>query len=202
MNHLRFSQCGLVEQIDIASGVLSETDWMRESLELLQDMNLSDGWITAGAIYNLVWNKLTDRSSNYGIKDIDIAYYDGDMSWEAEDKVIQRGHVKFANSIKPVEIRNEARVHLWFPKHFGFEIDPLKNSREGIERYSAKIHCVAARLQQDGDIEILAPYGLSDLFSFEFKPNKFYAENEATYQKKAIRAKAMWPELQIYDWGS
>lgn len=73
-----------------------------------------------------MWNVLTGRPSGYGIKDIDLTYFDKkDLSWSAEDSVIQRGQAVFSASLVPVEIRNQARVHLWFVQRFGLDYAPL-----------------------------------------------------------------------------
>ncbi|MEM6905222.1 MAG: nucleotidyltransferase family protein, partial [Pseudomonadota bacterium] len=77
---------------------------------------LPDGWIVAGALYNTVWNVLTGRPPGHGIRDIDVFYFDGsDLSYGAEDQVIRRASRHFAPE-PPVEIRNQARVHLWFER--------------------------------------------------------------------------------------
>ena len=54
-------------------------------LHALRDMDLPDGWIVSGAIYNQVWNHLSERPLLHGIKDIDLFYFDPDTSHEAED---------------------------------------------------------------------------------------------------------------------
>jgi hypothetical protein len=42
--------------------------------------------VTAGCLFQTVWNVVTDRPPTSGIKDYDIFYFDGtDLSWEAED---------------------------------------------------------------------------------------------------------------------
>ncbi len=112
----------------------------------------------------------------HGIKDLDVVYFDdGDLSWEAEDTVIRRGRDVFRDFPLPVEIRNQARVHLWFEKRFGQPYAPLRSATESIERYSTIAHCVGVRLA-DGDeaavggLVIHAPFGLDDIFRFAFAP--------------------------------
>lgn len=46
--------------------------------------------------------------------DYDLFYFDdSDISWAAKDLVISRGQELFADVAVDVEIRNQARVHLW-----------------------------------------------------------------------------------------
>jgi len=114
-----------LKRIILASPVLMRT------LEVAQKMDMADWWIVSGAIYNQVWNDLTGRPEMYGVKDIDIFYFDEDTSWEAEDAVIKRGASLFG-ATPPVEIRNQARVHLWYQSHFGRDCPEYRNSRHGI----------------------------------------------------------------------
>jgi hypothetical protein len=56
------------------------------------------------------------------VKDYDVFYFDEDLSWEAEDAVIQHLGVLTNDLGVTVEIRNQARVHLWYKQRFGGNI--------------------------------------------------------------------------------
>jgi hypothetical protein len=81
-----------------------------------------------------VFNDLTGRPLDYGIRDYDVAYHDAsDISYEAEDVVIRRGGRAFEPPLREmVEVRNQARVHLWFEDHFGEPYQPLASSAEAL----------------------------------------------------------------------
>ena len=153
-----------------------------------------------GAIYNLVWNVLTRRPPQQGVKDIDVAYFDAsDLSYAAEDRVI--GHLAglLAGVPVPVEVRNQARVHLWFPEKFGQPFPPLRSAPEMLTRYASKTHSVGVRLERDDSLTVHAPFGLDDIFSFRIVPNPAL-DNRATHDRKAARAKSVWPELNVIAW--
>jgi hypothetical protein len=57
-------------------------------LERLPGFALTDAWLVSGSVFQTVWNVLTGRAPDYGIKDYDIFYFDADTSWEAEDAII------------------------------------------------------------------------------------------------------------------
>jgi len=171
-----------------------------DALRKAKDLGVEDDWVVAGAIYNTVWNRLTGRLSLEGIKDIDLFYFDSsDLSYEAEDRIIRKGETIFAGNPVPVEIRNQARVHLWFGRHFGFEIAPIESCRDSIRRFASVAYCIGVRLGENGELEVFAPYGLTDLFSFRIRPNRF-CDNRLTHEKKAARAIAHWPELSVEQW--
>lgn len=167
------------------------------ALTTLRRLDLPDSWIVSGALYNTVWNHLTGRPPGYGLKDIDVFYHDPDTSWDAEDAVIARARAHFTGPV-PVEVRNQARVHLWYPDHFGRRIAPLRSSAESLSAFACETHAVAARLKGT-EIEIAAPYGLDSVFSLRIVPNIRH-RNRRTHEAKAARCRANWPEVVVEDW--
>lgn len=168
-------------------------------LTLLRDCGLPDAWLTSGAVYGTVWNTLTGKPHRYGIKDYDLIYFDGaDVSWNGEDVQVQR----VARLMKPlglsVELRNQARVHLWFEKRFGSKYPKLSNATESLNYYASKTHSVAVRLT-NGSIEVSAPFGLDNVFDMRIVPN-LVLNNQATYEEKSDRAKRNWPDIVIEPW--
>jgi len=170
-------------------------------LQELRGLALNDSWIVSGAIYNNVWNRLTGRPSMTGVKDIDVFYFDDrDLSYEAEDAVIQRAAPLFADLPVPVEIRNQARVHLWYADHFGHHCDPIVSSEDSIQRFASKTHAVAVRLDDADQLILHAPFGLDDIFSFRVVPNRVMNNNSQAHENKAARAQMHWPELTVEAW--
>ncbi|WP_371170396.1 nucleotidyltransferase family protein [Aliiroseovarius sp. 2305UL8-7] len=199
MNHLRYSGLPAEDQLNALKTIVRAQPHLMNVLQIARDMRLPDWWLVSGAIYNTVWNVLTDRDPLTGIKDIDLFYFDPDTAWDAEDRVIRRGADLFPPH-PPIEIRNQARVHLWYKDHFGEDYAPLASSCEGIDRFACKTHCVGIRLEQDDSLSLYAPYGLDDVFSFRVTPNRVL-NNRATHEAKAARQLAIWPELTVVPWG-
>jgi hypothetical protein len=199
MSHLRFATAAPEEQMTQLIAIIQSEDWLMDALRKMKALALDDDWIVAGAIYNTVWNRLAGSPSRQGVKDIDLFYFDPDLSYEAEDRIIGKGDEIFAGAPVPIEIRNQARVHLWFGQHFGFEIEPIRTCRDSISRFASLCYCVGARLDENDEVEIFAPHGLVDLFSFRVRPNRF-CDNRLTHDKKAARAKSFWPELSVEPW--
>jgi hypothetical protein len=180
--------------------IIESDPLLMDVLRGLREENLPDSLLVAGAIYNRVWNALTNRPAHHGINDIDVFYFDeSDLSYEAEDRVIQRLALRFAGLPLPVQVRNQARVHLWFPEKFGQPFTPLTSSGEMLGRYASKTHAVAARLESDDSLTILAPFGLDDIFSFRIVPNPVL-DNRPAHERKGARAKAVWPEITVMPW--
>lgn len=169
-------------------------------LERARALALPDWLLVSGAIYQTVWNHLTRRPPGHGLKDVDLVFHDPtDLSFEAEDREIRRAAAVFADLSAPVELRNQARVHLWFEQRFGVPYAPLGSSAEGLTRYASVCHAVGVRLRDDDGVDVFAPFGLADVFALRIRPNKAL-DNAATHAAKAERMKALWPELTIEPW--
>ncbi len=198
--HLRLAGRPHAEQVTAVEHFLRDEPILMAVLEALRDDGLPDQLLVAGAIYNLVWNRLTGRPPLTGINDIDVFYFDPDTSWEAEDLVIKRLVARFSGLPLPVQVRNQARVHLWFGQKFGVtDFAPLVSSAEMLGRYASKTHSVGARLEPDGRISIVAPFGLDDIFAFRIVPNPVLP-NRAAHEAKGARAKSVWPEITLVPW--
>jgi hypothetical protein len=65
-------------------------------------------------------------------------------------------------------------------------------------RYPIIAQAVGARLEQDGRIDIIAPFGLDDVFNMVMRPNPTYP-HRATFAAKAARARSIWPEVTVVD---
>ena len=168
-------------------------------LETVRDLDPPDWLIFSGAVYQRVLNHLTGRDPDYGIKDYDLGYFDAsDTSYEAEDVVIRRVAAAFDPPLREmVEVRNQARVHLWFEGKFGEPYAPLSCTAEALDRFTSATFSVGVRLQKDGRLAVVAPYGLDDLFALRLRPNPQRKTNG--FARTAAAAVARWPELSVVD---
>ena len=200
MDHLRYSGLPCEAQRAAFLDIVSGDPLVGDALARARTLALPDWLVVSGALYNSVWNHLTGKRPGYGIKDVDLFYFDdSDLSYEAEDAVIRRAARHFEGLTLPVEVRNQARVHLWFPQKFGIPFVPLASSSEMLGRYASKTHSVGARLEADDTLTIVAPFGLDDIFSFRIVPNPVLM-NRPAHEAKAARAKSIWPEITVVPW--
>ena len=178
--------------------IVRGSDSLMTVLRLTRDLDLPDWLIVSGAVYQKVWNHLTGRDPDYGIKDYDLAYHDAsDISYEAEDVHIKRAAAHFpAPFDEQVEVRNQARVHLWFEDHFGEPYEPLHSSAEALGRFVAPCFGVGVRLKADDRLTIAAPFGLEDLFSMTIRPNPNRPLARG-WDKIVASARGRWPEVSV-----
>jgi hypothetical protein len=162
-------------------------------LQRLPSLGLVDTWLVSGCLFQTVWNIQTGRDLQHGIRDYDIFYFDPDTSYAAEDAVIRRVREACADIAGTLEVRNQARVHLWYEEKFGAPYPPLRRARDGIDRFL--MDCAQVGIHEGG--EVYAPKGLADLTNMIVRPNRTANFRAALYQKKAERWKALWPELTV-----
>lgn len=171
----------------------------RTVLDGLFEMALPDAWLVSGCIFQPVWNALTGRPPQHGINDYDVFYFDADDSYEAEDAVIRACAERFADVPAEIQVRNQARVHLWYPQKFGRPYPALRDSVEALTRFLSP--CCAVGLRRTGQgYQIAAPFGLDDLFAMVMRPNPATTGPPDQYDAKAARWKAAWPELTVIPW--
>lgn len=177
--------------------ILRRSGPLMHVLRTLSELNPPDWLVFSGAVYQRVFNDLTGRPLDYGIKDYDVGYFDAsDISYEAEDVVIQRVAAAFEPPLREmVEVRNQARVHVWFEGHFGEPYAPLESCEDALTRFVSPVFAVAVRLDVHDAMTVLAPFGLDDLFAMRmrYNPNR----RSPNFGKIAERAKARWPELEV-----
>lgn len=172
-------------------------------LDRLDRLGVADTWLIGGCLFQTVWNCLLGMPPGHGIKDYDIFYYDqSDLSWEAEDAVIKRGQSLFADLGVEVEIRNQARVHLWYGKRFGIEGYPaLTRATDGIDNFLTSSSMVGVQPGSRGGLHLYAPLGLEDLMALKVRPNPGYAyAGQPQYDAKTARWKSVWPDIDILPW--
>src|ERR1700730_15998442 len=164
-------------------------------LSLARPLILLDCLVFSGAIYQPVLNHLTGRPLDYGIKDYDLAYFDvSNLSYEAEDAVICRVKAAFDEPLRRmVEVRNQARVHLWFEAKFGESYTPLSCTAQALERFTSGTFAVGVRLEPDDRLHVEAPFGLADLFALRLRPNP--RRKTVGFARSSADVRRRWPEL-------
>ena len=166
-------------------------------LTTVRSLDLPDWRVFSGAVYQSVWNAVTGRPVGYGRKDFDLGYFDPDTSWGAEDAVIRRVASAFDEPFRSeVEVRNQARVHLWHSEKFGGSYAALRNTDEALTRFVAPCFAVGVRLEGTDEITVAAPLGLDDIFNLTIRPtpDRPVAQD---WDRIIEKAKSRWPELNI-----
>ncbi|MBY5472930.1 nucleotidyltransferase family protein [Rhizobium leguminosarum] len=190
MNDEQFRQLqGIVVKSPLLSALLH--DWDK--------IALPGAWLVAGAIAQTVWNHTFGLPPAHGINDIDIVYYDAnDLSEDGEAEHAARVRRAFSDLPVWIDVKNEARVHLWYEGKFGYPIKPYTSTTDAIATFPTTATAVGLR-PGNGSLELCAPFGLSDLLGGVVRPNKTQIRREI-YEQKVTRWIKVWPGLGVVGW--
>ena len=167
--------------------------WIREDpwrLNVLQalEQGAPEGWVAAGFIRNLVWDILSGQSVR-PLEDVDILIHDPtDLSWALEEA--QESNLRCLLPEVPWSVRNQARMHQ------RNKDAPYGDIPEAMSCWLETATGVAVRSKGDR-IEIMAAYGLGDLFDQVLRPTqsgfKKLDQLEARVEQKGWLTR--WPGL-------
>ena len=178
---------------------VSASPLLRPILDRWDDIRLPDAWLVAGAVAQTVWNEKLGFPPDYGIRDVDIVYFDGDdLRADSETREEQRVRSLFAGLPVAFDVKNEARVHLWYAAKFGRAIPPYRSTEDAIATFPTTATAIGVR-PAEGRLEVTAPFGLTDLLGLVVRPNKAQVTQQV-YDAKVTRWRDLWPGLDIRPW--
>lgn len=164
----------------------------RTILEHWDDLNLPDGWLVAGCLFQTVWNVQAQRNPEDSIKDYDLFYFDPSSTTDGAEQKMQAHADRVLRDLGiRIEVTNQARVHLWYESYFGRPYEALRSSCEGIDRFLIPATCVG--LRPGG---LYAPNSLDLIYDGVLALNPLTPHREL-FQQKAESYQARWPWLRI-----
>ena len=187
-----------MERVDELRALLRTSPWLCRVLAIVAALDLPDCWIGAGAVRDLVWDvRFGAGFDPANVVDVDVVFFDAsDLSPELE----QRAEAELAAREPSVkwDVKNQARVHLWFEDRFGTPAEPLHSASDGVATWPERASAVAVRMDAQGEIEVLAPYGLDDLLDGVWRRNPVRV-TEREWQARLDRKQPgqRWPAVTV-----
>lgn len=190
------------EQAAAFAAIVLRNGSVRSVLERLASLDGLPPWyLTAGSLFQSVWNAAAGREDlRTGIRDHDLFFFDEDTSWDAEDVVIKRCLAVVEDLGVELEPRNQARVHLWYPKKWGKTIAPYRDLPHAISSFAATCCCVGMSLDASGRLDVHSTHGFEDLFHLVLRPNPLTVAPRSVYEDKVARWMQEWPQLTKLPW--
>jgi Nucleotidyltransferase len=101
-----------------------------ECLRRVAALDLPAWYLGAGCVAQTIWNVAHGKAPSADILDYDLVYYDRDLS-EARERSVQREARELVADLHiELDVTNEARVHLWYPRQFGYGIQPYQSTTQ------------------------------------------------------------------------
>jgi hypothetical protein len=169
---------------------------LMNALTAAREVEPPDWLIGSGAIRDRVWNHLHGYHGPSRPQDVDLVFFDDAPDARSEQNVLDA--LRAVAPHVPWDVQNQATVHLWYPQVFGVEVDPLASSADGVGTWPETATAVAIRLLADDTLDVVAPFGLEDLFALVWRRNPRRVTLEE-YQLRIWRKRVAnrWPRVQV-----
>lgn len=169
----------------------------KEILSILKELAKinHDCYICAGIIRNSIWSHL--HGYHEKITEIDVIYYDSnDVNDKVQHHITHALYKKFP--FYEWDVVNQAKVHRWYKTDQNESIEPLCSIWHALSLWPETATAIAIRLTQDHKIEVIAPFGLVDLFDLKLRWNKNLV-SENVFNQRIIHKNFIirWPNLTI-----
>ena len=160
-----------------------------EILKTVRDLGLNDCWIGAGFIRNTVWNTLHGIKNTEMDYDIDVVFYYPENSTKTFEEELEKKLLTKIPSLK-WSAKNQARMHLK-NRHKSYA-----NVLEAISHWPETATSIAIRIDEFDNLDLIAPYGLEDLFNLIIKPTPKF--DPTIVEQRVIEKKwlSKWQKLK------
>ncbi len=181
-----------VREQDIIDLIISD-DWMMHVLRIVQSLCLPDWCVCAGFIRSKVWDHLHGFARTC-LSDVDVAYFDANQADESAEKEHEE-ILKKLDASTPWSVKNQARMHT---KNGHV---PYISTADGLSNFPEVCTAIGAYLNADGQVKLVAPYGVDDLVNLLVRPTPFFISlNRREIYEQRVATKGWnvrWHQLRI-----
>ena len=127
---------------------------------------MKDSWLAAGSVRNFIWNLLSDKPAFDRETDVDVIFFDPDVSYEETLSLEKK-----LRGFSPVSVglKNQVYMHQHSP-----HTSPYTSSCDAMSKYPERCTAVGLRLNEESAFELFAPYGLEDILNFQGSSNSSF----------------------------
>ena len=189
-------------QLKALKNIILSNEMIDVVIKRAKSLDIDNYYVGAGCITQTVWNYLSNNPLGYGIKDIDFVYFDDkNLDFESENKVISQVRELYSDLKIEVDVKNQARIHLWYKNHFGYAIEPYRSLESALNTWPTTATSIGVRNEKNNEFKVYAPFGLNDLFGKIVRANKAQITKQI-YENKVSSWLKKWPDLTIIPWES
>lgn len=174
-------------------GLLLDDPIRMKALSAIQSLKLNDGWIGAGFVRDAVWDHLHGYKRRPISGDVDVVWFDSERCNPAYDSDLEemlcQRFPEFDWSVK-----NQARMH----QRNGNR--PYLSTENALLYWPETATAVAVRIGETNFLEIIAPYGLDDLFELRLRPTPSFESEKLNIFRQRVAEKGWmerYPTLQF-----
>ena len=117
------------------AAVLRRAPLLVEALRVARAVDAPDWLVNAGAIRDAVWDAAHGRPPTAAPRDIDLGFFDPEDVTPERDEAVEAALRAGAPDL-PWEAKNQAAVHLWYPRVFGAEVPSFMSTADDVATFS------------------------------------------------------------------
>lgn len=176
--------------------LVSGDEWMMDVLRSAARLALPDWWMCAGFVRSKLWDALHGYAERTPLPDVDVVYFDPDDLNEQTEKNHERRLKELMQGV-PWSVKNEARMHIVN------RIPPYTSAVDAIYRFPETATALGLKLDEQGELLLAAPCGVSDALRMQVKPSPHFLDTKEllpVYERR-LREKnwpALWPKVQLF----
>ena len=179
-------------------------DILRGNTQLMDILNFlyvlePNAYLAAGVIRNSVWAALHQQEFSLKNTEIDVIFYDESDVDATHAQFLQQQLMQHFPEIE-WDMTNQAFVHHWYRKDNGEPIAQLSSIAEALSLWPETATAIAVHLNDDAQLEYIAPFGLTDLFELKLRWNKALVSYEVfmhrLHTKKFLEK---WAKLKLIE---
>lgn len=159
------------------------------ALKALRQLNLPSGFIAAGFLRNLVWDKL-HGDINTPLNDVDVIYYNASNTDHHYDKQLEAELSKLVPSLN-WQVKNQALMHIK-------NNDAVYNNViDAMAHWPEKETAVAVKLDDKDNLVFVSAFGFDSLFDLKLRHNEKRDKNVFLARVEGKNWQNRWPKLVI-----
>ncbi|TKC06510.1 nucleotidyltransferase family protein [Pedobacter polaris] len=170
--------------------IIISDKWMMTILNTVKNLELDDCWIGAGFVRNKIWD-VKHQIERTTLNDVDVIYFDSNKLHKQEDLIIEE-KLKLVDFTINWSVKNQALMHIR-NGHM-----PYNDCNHAISFWPETATAVGVRLNKEGQLQYIAPYGLDDLFNLIVKPTPNFNLNTYRHRIEDKKWKDKWNKLTFY----
>lgn len=155
-------------------------------LQAVASLGLPDCYVAAGFVRNAVWDYLHNYTGT-ALSDIDVVYY-------SKKEIDETYFLEALKSIMPGcnwQIKNQAFMH------HRYSDAPYLNTSHAMEYWPEIETSVGARMTDDEQIEVVAPFGVESLFAGYITRNPNRSSHIFSERVRTKGWLEKWPKLKV-----
>lgn len=183
-----------MEYLTSLQKIVSDDPGRMDVLFAVRALKLNDGWIGAGFVRDAVWDHLHGSGQRPVSGDVDVVWFDSERCSPEHDGFLEERLRQQMPSFD-WSVKNQARMHLRNGDN------PYLSTEHALRHWPETATAVAVRLGDNQRIEIIAPYGLGDLFELRLCPTPAFERDKLNVFKQRIDSKRWlerYPRLQLF----